>query len=71
MKEVRFSDIVLFNDESKNKKPFFLRDLKQYEVRKIFLKSFVKFSHTEPFKEYDVINDYLKEELQKITVLVF
>jgi len=29
------------------------------------LRSFVKFSHTEPFKEYDVISDKLKEELQK------
>jgi len=53
----------LFDDDSKTKKSFFLRDVKQYEVKKNSLNSFVKFSHNEEFIEFNVLNDKLKKEL--------
>ncbi len=47
--EVNFSHIILFNGETKIKKPFLIFEAKQIEVRKNSLKVFVKFDYKQGF----------------------
>ncbi len=63
--EVNFSDIILFNDETKIKKPFLIFEAKQIEVRKNSLKVFVKFDHKQDFIEFDILKNTNKNILEK------
>jgi hypothetical protein len=64
-REVNFSEIVLFNDETKIKKPFLISEAKQIEARKNSLKVFVKFDHKQGFIEFDILKNTTKNILKK------
>ncbi len=63
-KEVNFSDIIMFKDESKSKKSLLLENIKQFEVRKNSINCFIKFDHNSDFHETDILNQSIKKLIQ-------
>ncbi len=60
--EVLYSDMYLFDDISHYKKPFLLKKVKQFQVRKNSTNCYLKFSHREnDFKEYSLLKHTINE----------
>ncbi len=63
VKEVNYCEIFNFNDETKFHKPFKLREIKSVSFEKNNSNIFAKKDLEQDFKEYDILNPKVKEEI--------
>ena len=54
--EMTYKDIFEFNDKNINKKKFFIKNVKQFQVQKGSDSCYVKFEHKENFKKFNILN---------------
>jgi hypothetical protein len=63
VKDIKYSDILIFKDITTKQKPFYLKEVKSITFIKCSLNVFVKKDYAENSIEYDIINSDMRKKL--------